>query len=136
MLTSLLIVILLFVAGVVLLSLEAFVIPGFGVVGILGIAAFVGAAVIAWLQLGWLEGVASLVASVGVLGLLLWSAPRSKTGQAMILQQSVRSTAAVLRTDSWRIIAWPVFDLGAYQRSNPRTPTLATSDTTPSSQPS
>jgi membrane-bound serine protease (ClpP class) len=90
------IVVLLFVVGVVLVALEAFVLPGFGVPGVFGAAALLGAAATAWLKLGPMEGVFSLLASVGTLALLAWYLPRSKVGQALVLSEVQRGTAVSL----------------------------------------
>ena len=56
-------VILLIVAGMIALGVELFIIPGFGVVGVLGIGALLAGAITAWVEFGALWG---MVAFVGV----------------------------------------------------------------------
>lgn len=93
MITSVAIVIGLFMLGLVLLGTEVYVIPGFGVVGVLGIASLGGAAVLAWIQLGPAGGIASLVAAVlGTVG-LLQLARRTRLARGMVLNQAILGQA-------------------------------------------
>ncbi len=57
-------VILLIVAGMVALGVELFIIPGFGVVGILGIAALLGGVVSAWMEFGAFWGVVTILCTL------------------------------------------------------------------------
>jgi len=79
----------LMVLGLGLLAAELLVIPGFGLIGILGIGGIVGAAVIAFTQLstGW--GALSLGGGLVTAGLMAWLRPRTRAGKAMVLAQSV-----------------------------------------------
>ncbi|MCC6556205.1 MAG: hypothetical protein IT372_24860 [Polyangiaceae bacterium] len=83
-----LLVILLMAVGVVLLALEILVIPGFGVVGLLGIAAVLAACVVAWTGLGAAYGLLSLGAGIAAAGLLFWLVPRTRAGKAMVLSET------------------------------------------------
>ena len=59
-------VILLIVAGMIALGVELFIIPGFGIVGILGILSLVGGMISAWMEFGPLWGMIAIIAtSVG-----------------------------------------------------------------------
>ena len=86
MISWLLLVVLLFVLGLLLIALEVWIIPGFGAVGVLGAAALLGAAAVAWFKLGLLQGVIALAASVGTMAALALWLPRSRTARAMVLQ--------------------------------------------------
>lgn len=83
----------LFVVGAILLGLEIFVIPGFGVVGVMGIASLLGSVVVAWWKLGALEAATAFVLGVGVVGGLLWYLPRSRAGKALVLTEVQTGTA-------------------------------------------
>ncbi len=89
MITSIAIVVGLFMLGLILLGIEVFIIPGFGVVGVLGIGALGGAAVLAWLQVGPAGGLASLLAAVlGTVG-LVQLARRTRFARRMVLNQAI-----------------------------------------------
>jgi membrane-bound serine protease (ClpP class) len=87
-------VILLLVLGVALLAAELLVIPGFGLVGILGIASTLGAGLVAFTQLGTLWGVAALGSGVAVSTLMAWLLPRTAAGRQMVLSESQRGNHA------------------------------------------
>lgn len=57
-------VILLIVVGLLALGVELFVIPGFGLAGIVGIAALAGGCIAAWVQLGPLWGVVTVAGTL------------------------------------------------------------------------
>jgi membrane-bound serine protease (ClpP class) len=57
-------VILLLVSGMIALGVELFIIPGFGIVGILGIAALLGGMVSAWIEFGATWGVITILATL------------------------------------------------------------------------
>lgn len=86
----------LFVLGAVLLGLELFVIPGFGVVGVMGIASFLGAVVVAWWKLGGWEAVTAFTLGAATVAGLLWYLPRSPAGKAMVLTEVQMGTAVRL----------------------------------------
>ena len=57
-------VILLIIAGMLALGVELFIIPGFGLVGVLGLGALLAGAITAWVEFGALWGI---IAFIGVL---------------------------------------------------------------------
>ncbi|MGK3987134.1 NfeD family protein [Sorangium sp. So ce136] len=89
--TPALLVVLLLVVGLVLLAIEVFVIPGVGLVGLLGGAAVVGAVAVAWTTLGAAHGLLALGAGVCAAGLLFWAFARTRAGQKMVLLETQRS---------------------------------------------
>ena len=91
-------VILLLVLGVVLLAAEILVIPGFGLIGLLGIASTLGAGALAFTQLGTLWGVAALGGGLAVSGLMAWFLPRTTAGRQMVLSEDQRGMRAADRT--------------------------------------
>ncbi|MBX5482386.1 MAG: NfeD family protein [Myxococcaceae bacterium] len=91
-------VFLLFVVGVVLLGLELFVIPGFGVVGVLGIAGLVGSVVVAFWKLGAWEAGLTFALGAATCGGLLFALSKSRASKALVLTE-VQSGIAVARPD-------------------------------------
>ena len=89
--TPALLVVLLLVVGLVLLAIEVFVIPGVGLVGLLGGAAVVGAVAVAWATLGAAHGLLALGAGACAAGLLFWAFARTGAGQKMVLLETQRS---------------------------------------------
>jgi membrane-bound serine protease (ClpP class) len=83
----------LMVLGLALLAIELLVIPGFGVVGVLGIAAMVGSVWVAYDQLspGW-AGLA-VVAGVVAGGVMFWLFPKTAAGKAMVLNAATTGRA-------------------------------------------
>jgi len=91
--------ILLFLAGIVLLLLEFFVIPGFGVAGIAGIVLILGALVLSqqdfvWPQFDWQWGVlrrslsivgASVIGGIILIGVIMTFVPRASLFSRLIL---------------------------------------------------
>jgi membrane-bound serine protease (ClpP class) len=94
MMVAAILVVLLGVAGITLLAIEIFVIPGFGVVGVIGILALISDVALAWIQLGSTYGILALGGGVAATGLMLWLLPRTSVGKAMVLQTSHRGTSA------------------------------------------
>ncbi|WP_437499757.1 NfeD family protein [Sorangium sp. So ce1099] len=89
--TPALLVVLLLVVGLALLAIEVFVIPGVGLVGLLGGAAVVGAVAVAWATLGAAHGLLALGAGACAAGLLFWAFARTRAGQKMVLLETQRS---------------------------------------------
>ncbi|WP_433927406.1 NfeD family protein [Sorangium cellulosum] len=89
--TPALLVVALLVAGLVLLAIEVLVIPGIGLVGLLGGAAVLGAVAVAWATLGAAHGLLALGAGVCATGLLFWALPRTGAGRRMVLLETQRS---------------------------------------------
>ena len=88
------IVVLLLVVGVALLAAEILVIPGFGVIGLLGIASTIGAGVVALTQLGSGWGLLALGGGLAVSGLMGWLLPRTTAGRDMVLANNQRGMRA------------------------------------------
>ena len=87
-------VVLLAVVGFVLLVLEILIIPGFGVPGILGIGAILGAGVLAWIKLGAVYGLLALGLGLVCALALFWIFPKTSAGRAMILSDAQNGSAA------------------------------------------
>jgi membrane-bound ClpP family serine protease len=84
-------VVLLVLAGVALLLMEMFLLPGFGIAGIGGFAALVGAVVLAWLKIGHVAGYITLGACLILSGLAIWGFLRSKALDKMALDSKIDS---------------------------------------------
>ncbi len=76
---SLGLVVVLLVLGVIALGVEIFIIPGFGVAGILGILAMIGGAVAAWFQYGPFWGGVAAGGTVLVTVIMSVAVLRSRT---------------------------------------------------------
>ena len=84
----------LLIAGFVLLAVEAFIIPGFGIPGVVGFLLVGGGCVAAWSSRGPVFGVTAIVVSVGFLAVAVWAFSRSRTGKRMVLRQAIRGESA------------------------------------------
>jgi membrane-bound ClpP family serine protease len=84
-------VVLLVLAGVALLVLEMFFLPGFGIAGISGFACLIAAVVIAWLWIGRMAGYITLASCLVLSGLAIWGFLRSKTLDKMALDSKIDS---------------------------------------------
>jgi membrane-bound ClpP family serine protease len=86
-------IITLIVIGLLLLIAEMIVIPGFGIAGILGLASFIGAIVLAFIQFGTTAGFIVLFAALIVCGVLIFFVLRSKTWRKITLKQNIEDKA-------------------------------------------
>jgi len=84
-------VVLLVLAGVALLLMEMFLLPGFGVAGIVGFGCLISAVVVAWLLLGRLAGYITLGSCVLLSALAIWGFLRSKALDKMALDTKIDS---------------------------------------------
>ena len=84
-------VVLLVLAGVALLLAEMFLLPGFGIAGVIGFACLLGAVVVAWLLLGRMAGYITLGACVLLSGLAIWGFLRSRALDKMALDTKIDS---------------------------------------------
>jgi membrane-bound serine protease (ClpP class) len=93
------VVIALIVMGLILMAAEVFVIPGFGVAGVLGLASLGGGVTIAWFTWGAMTGVTLLMGSLAgtVLFALLFF--KSRAGNRLVLGDSLENTSAVSDED-------------------------------------
>lgn len=82
-------VVLLVLAGVALLLMEMFLLPGFGIAGVSGFGCFVGAVIVAWSHLGATAGAVTLTASIILSCLAIWGFFRSKAVDKMALDTTV-----------------------------------------------
>lgn len=76
------------ILGIILLAFEILVIPGFGVVGILGVVSTLAGGVAAWTKLGPLWGLLAIGVSAGAAFLFIWTFPRTRLGKKFLLQES------------------------------------------------
>ncbi len=88
-----------FVAAFICLAVEVFIIPGFGVVGILGIILLVAAIVYTWITLGALWGIGMLVLSFILFGGGIWIVSRTRWGKKFVLQTSQKGAVSSLGRD-------------------------------------
>ena len=84
-------VVLLVLAGVALLLMELFLLPGFGVAGIGGFGFLVGAVIYAYIYLGMVAGMITLGVCVLVSILAIWGFVRSKALDKMALDTTIDS---------------------------------------------
>jgi len=84
-------VVLLVLAGVALLLMEMFLLPGFGIAGVSGFGCLIAAVVLAWILLGHLAGYVTLGACVLLSGLAIWGFLRSKALDKMALDSKIDS---------------------------------------------
>ena len=82
-------VVLLVLAGVALLLMEMFLLPGFGIAGVSGFACLIGAVVVAWLVIGRLAGYITLGACVLLSALAIWGFVRSNALDKMALDTKI-----------------------------------------------
>lgn len=75
----------LLIIGFLLLAVEAFIIPGFGITGAGGILLVAGGCFLAWVTQGWAAGLAVLAVSLAVTIVGLWIIVRSRTAKRMVL---------------------------------------------------
>ena len=84
-------VVLLVLAGVTLLLLEMFLLPGFGIAGVSGFSCLIAAVIVAWLLLGKVAGYITLGACVVFSGLAIWGFVRSHALEKMALDTKIDS---------------------------------------------
>jgi membrane-bound ClpP family serine protease len=89
-------IITLIIIGIMLLLLELLVIPGFGITGILGVAALIGGIVLAYTSLGTTAGHLTLFFSLAGCGIALWMIMRSKTWNRLSLKTNIDDKVDVL----------------------------------------
>ena len=84
-------VVLLVLAGVALLLMEMFLLPGFGIAGISGFGALIAAVVWAWLKISHVAGLITLGACLLLSALAIWGFVRSKALDKMALDSKIDS---------------------------------------------
>ena len=88
---NIILVVLLVVAGVVLLLLEIFLLPGFGIAGIAGLLSLTGAVVAAYLRIGATAGHITLAGVLVAVALSVYAFVRGRALQRMSLETSIDS---------------------------------------------
>lgn len=84
-------VVILIVAGVILLLLELFLLPGFGIAGVAGFLSLAGAVAAAYLRIGATAGHITLAAAIVAASLAVYGFIRSHALQKMALDTSIES---------------------------------------------
>ncbi len=82
-------VVLLVLAGVALLLAEMFLLPGFGIAGISGFAALIGAVVLAYFKISLTAGYITLGACIVLSALAIWGFVRSNAIDKMALDTKI-----------------------------------------------
>lgn len=93
---NLALVILLLLAGVILLVLEVFLIPGIGWAGVFGLGALVGSIVVAYMYLGQLAGHITLISALVLIAVAVWIFLKNKTLEKMSLKTDIDSKVDLL----------------------------------------
>ncbi len=88
---NIVLVVLLAVAGIVLLLLEVFLLPGFGIAGIAGFLSLAGAVIAAYLRISILAGRITLACSLLATALAVYAFLRGRALQRMSLDTSIDS---------------------------------------------
>ena len=84
-------VVLLVLAGVALLLMEMFLLPGFGIAGIGGFGCLIAAVVLAWVLIGKVAGYITLGASLVLSAFAIWGFVRSNALERMALDSKIDS---------------------------------------------
>jgi len=84
-------VVLLVLAGVALLLVEMFLLPGFGIAGIGGFGFLIAAVVWAWIKISHIAGLITLGACLLLSCLAIWGFMRSKALDKMALDSKIDS---------------------------------------------
>lgn len=88
---NLALVILLLLAGVFLLVLEVFLIPGIGWAGVFGLGALIGSIVVAYMYLGATAGHITLISAIVLIAIAIWIFLKNKTLEKMSLKTDIDS---------------------------------------------
>ncbi len=87
----------LMVVGLSLIAVEVLVIPGFGIPGVLGVAAGIGAGYLAVTSLPSAYAGLTIAAGVVAAGGMFWYFPRTQMAKAMVLTTETRGSSAPAR---------------------------------------
>lgn len=97
LMTEILLVALLVLVGVILLVLELFLIPGFGIAGISGFGCLLGAVLAAYLKISALAGHITLAATVVLSALAIWGFLRSRALDKMALDTKIEGKVSLAK---------------------------------------
>lgn len=84
-------IITLILIGLLLLAIELLIIPGFGLIGVLGLLSVIGAIVLSFTEFGHVTGLIVLGSVIVVISLSMWMILRSKTWKRISLKESIVS---------------------------------------------
>lgn len=84
-------IITLILTGLLLLAIELLIIPGFGIAGILGMIAIIGAVIMAFVQMGTTTGIIVLGCVIAATAVFTWLILRSDTWKNISLKESITS---------------------------------------------
>jgi len=87
-------VIALLIAGYLLLAVEAFVIPGFGVAGIGGLLCLGVGCYLAYQQFGPASGTLAVVVVLGSVTAAMWWIPKTRVGKDVVLSSTLEKSKA------------------------------------------
>lgn len=82
-------VVLLVLAGVALLLMEMFLLPGFGIAGISGFVCLIGAVLVAWICMGRMAGYITLASCLVLSAIAIWGFLRSNALDKMALDTKI-----------------------------------------------
>ena len=86
---KIILVVLLVLAGVALLLMEMFLLPGFGIAGVSGFAFLAGAVLVAWMYISKIAGFITLGSCVVLSALAIWGFIRSNAIDKMALDTKI-----------------------------------------------
>jgi membrane-bound serine protease (ClpP class) len=97
----LMIALIILIVGLLIIAVEVFLIPGFGVTGILGTMMVMSGIIYLWKLFGALYGFIAIAGSAGVIGLFIYFFPRFKTTKKLILDASEKGTEFSQSTEAY-----------------------------------
>jgi membrane-bound serine protease (ClpP class) len=92
--TSAFVVVALLVLGLGLIAVELLVLPGVGLIGLLGVAGLIGAFVLAYSELPPTFAALAITGGLVAAGLAFWLLPKTRVGRSMVLNTQVTGNAA------------------------------------------
>jgi membrane-bound serine protease (ClpP class) len=93
-----------FTAAFICLAIEAFILPGFGVVGVLGLILLAAAIIYAWITLGALWGIGMLALSALLFGLGIWIISKTRFGRRFVQGESLKGAVSSIGRDHTDIV--------------------------------
>jgi membrane-bound ClpP family serine protease len=93
-----------FIAAFVCLAIEAFILPGFGVVGVLGLILLAAAIIYAWITLGALWGIGMLALSALLFVAGIWIVSKTRFGRRFVQNASLKGAVSAIGHDNADIV--------------------------------